>query len=319
MDKTGTLTTGRPAVVEIVPLGHANQHESLMLAAAVEAASEHPLAGAVVAAARAAATYPLPQAVDVRAIPGQGVAGWVGGRSIEVGSSRWNDGLSPGQGTTASPRSEVAPLARAGLSPGSAAGLTQIVTAVDGVPVLAIGIDDPVRAGARGGVGKLSSMGIRVVMATGDDHDVARRVAAEVGIDEVHSELTPEDKIELLHQLRSLGGTVAMVGDGINDAAALAAADVGIAIGAGSGLALAAADITLVHGDVGAVADAIALSRATRRVIWQNLGWAFGYNLALVPLAALGILPPLLAAVAMAISSVTVVLNALRLRRFERP
>jgi Cu+-exporting ATPase len=235
-----------------------------------------------------------------------------------VGSSRRNDGLRLGEGAQSSRRSEAAPLARAGLTPRVTAGLTQVVTAVDGVPVLVMGIEDPVRAGARTGVVKLRSMGIRVVMATGDDYDVARRVAAEVGVDEVYAELSPEGKVELLEQLRGHGGTVAMVGDGINDAAALAAADVGIAIGTGSGLARAAADITLVHGDVGAVADALALSRATRRVIWQNLGWAFGYNLTLIPLAALGTLPPLLAAVAMATSSVTVVLNALRLRRFER-
>ena len=200
----------------------------------------------------------------------------------------------------------------------SEAGLTPVVARVDGVPALVMGLEDPVRAGAAGGVASLQSMGIRVVVASGDHFEVVRRVGEAVGADEVHAELSPEGKVELLARLRDRFGAVAMVGDGINDAPALAAADIGIALGTGTGVALAAADMTLVHSDIGAVADALALSRATRRVIWQNLGWAFGYNLALIPLAALGILPPMLAAVAMATSSVTVVLNALRLRRFHR-
>jgi len=312
MDKTGTLTTGHPSVVEIQALGDADRHESLALAAAVEAASEHPLARAVVAAASDVSADPVRPAAEVRAIAGRGVTGRVEGRSVEVGSPRWYHGPGPVEAGGTAVRPETGRPAGSDL----ASGLTQIVTAVDGVPVLLMGIEDPVRPGAQSGVAKLRSMGIRVVMATGDVYDVAGRVAGEVGVDEVYAELSPGGKVELVEQLRGRNGTVAMVGDGINDAAALAAADVGIAIGTGSGLALAAADITLVHGDVGAVADALALSRATRRVIWQNLGWAFGYNLALIPLAALGILPPMLAAVAMATSSVTVVLNALRLRRF---
>jgi P-type Cu+ transporter len=320
MDKTGTLTTGRPAVVEMQTIGDADQHESLALAAAVESASEHPLARAVVAAASEGGRvgHGPRAAVGVTAIAGQGVVGWVDGRSVKVGSSRSYVGLGSGEGGGATVRFDAPPLARASRPPDPTPGLTQVVTAIDGVPVLVMGIEDPVRAGARSGVARLRSMGIRVVMATGDSYDVAGRVAGEVGINEVHAELSPDGKVQLVEGLRGRNGTVAMVGDGINDAAALAAADVGIAIGTGTGLALAAADITLVHGDVGAVADALSLSRATRRVIWQNLGWAFGYNLVLVPLAALGILPPLLAAVAMATSSVTVVLNALRLRRFGR-
>ncbi|MDA8285354.1 MAG: HAD-IC family P-type ATPase, partial [Actinomycetota bacterium] len=147
---------------------------------------------------------------------------------------------------------------------------------------------------------------------------VAAAVGAQVGADEVHAPLRPEDKATLIGDLRQRLGQVAMVGDGINDAPALAAADVGIAVGGGTGVAMAAADITLVHGDVGAVADAIALARATRRIIWQNLGWAFGYNLVLIPLAAAGVLPPIFAALAMAFSSVSVVANALRLRGFGR-
>ncbi len=308
IDKTGTLTTGQPAVVDIQAIGEADEMESLALAASVEAASEHPLARAVVAAAGERG-YRLPQAVGVRAVAGQGVVGSVGGSSVSVGSPRWFDRRGRDQGNGAG---EPAAAQFAGT------GLTPVVAAVEGVPVLVMGVEDPLRPGAATGITRLRSMGIRVVMATGDDYEVARRVAARVGVDEVYAELSPEGKVQLLDQLRAESGPVAMVGDGINDAAALAAADIGIAVGTGTGLALAAADITLVHGDVGAVADALALSRATRRVIWQNLGWAFGYNLALIPMAALGILPPMLAALAMAVSSVTVVLNALRLRRFGR-
>jgi P-type Cu+ transporter len=309
VDKTGTLTTGRPAVVEIMALGDADEGESLALAASVEAASEHPLARAVAAAASERG-YRVTEAVGVRAVAGQGVVGSAGGSPVSVGSPRWSHGAGGQRGH--GPGARVA-------TQFAHRGLTPIVAAVDGVPVLIMGVEDALRPDAASGVGKLKSMGVRVVMATGDDHEVARRVAAAAGVDEVYAELSAEGKVELLDRMRRESGPVAMVGDGINDAAALASADIGIAIGTGSGLALAAADITLVRGDVGAVADALALSRATRRVIWQNLGWAFGYNLALIPMAALGVLPPMLAAVAMAFSSVTVVLNALRLRRFGRP
>ena len=292
IDKTGTLTTGSPSVVEVLPVGAAEKQQSLALAASVELASEHPLARAVVAAASDRGVRELTPAQDVLVTAGQGVAGRVGGSSVAVGSARWFDRSGPD-----APRPAWTRLSQ----DLSEAGFTPVVTTVDDVPVLVMGLEDPVRAGAAGGVASLQSMGIRVVVASGDDADVVRRVGDAVGADEVYGELSPEGKVELLARLRNRFGAVAMVGDGINDAPALAAAD-----------------MTLVHSDIRAVADALALSRATRRVIWQNLGWACGYNLALIPLAALGILPPMLAAVAMATSSVTVVLNSLRLRRFPR-
>jgi len=293
LDKTGTLTTGHPTVIEAHPLGGADAAQALRLAAAVEQASEHPLARAVVEAARG----PLPAATGVRSEPGAGITGTVEGRRVQVGSPAW-------LGIDAQPADDAAH--------------THVGVAIDGAPALLLSIADPLRPDARGGVAQLHRLGLRVVLASGDREATAQSVARTTGIDEVHAQLSPAAKAELVASLRRQVGTVAMVGDGVNDAPALAAADVGIAVGSGSGAAMAAADITLVHGDVAAVAGAIALSRATLRVIRQNLAWAFGYNLVLVPLAMIDVIPPILAALAMALSSVTVVLNALRLRRFGR-
>jgi Cu+-exporting ATPase len=196
------------------------------------------------------------------------------------------------------------------------AAQTPIAVAVGGRLRLLLGVADALRPDSPAGVARLRSLGLEPVLATGDVLEAATATAEAAGISNVHAGLLPQDKSALIDQLRRERGPVAMVGDGINDAPALAAADIGIAVASGTGAAMAAADITLVHGGVGAVADAVMLARATRRIIRQNLGWAFGYNLLLVPLAAAGILPPVLAAVAMAASSVTVVGNALRLRRF---
>jgi Cu+-exporting ATPase len=191
--------------------------------------------------------------------------------------------------------------------------------AVDGRVAAVISVADPLRPDSARGVESLRALGLRVVLATGDARATAEAIAAEAGIPEVRAELRPQDKAAVVRELRAAHGPVAMVGDGINDAPALALADVGIAMASGTGVAMAAADITIVHGDIEAVSRAIALSRATLRTIRQNLVWAFGYNVILVPLAAAGILPPIWAALAMACSSVSVVLNALRLRRFGNP
>jgi Cu+-exporting ATPase len=293
LDKTGTLTLGRPAVVGLRALGGADAGETLRLAAAVEMASEHPLARAVVEAA----TGPLPEAREVRSEPGGGVRGVVDGHRVAVGSPRWL-GLDA--------------------SDDDASAHTQVAVAVNGVPSLLLAVADPLRPDAAAAVQRLHRLGLRVVLATGDRNATAQAVAAAVGADEVHAHLSPAGKAALLTRLHAELGAVAMVGDGVNDAPALATADVGIAVGGGTGAAMSAADITLVHGDAGAVADAIALSRATLRVIRQNLAWAFGYNLVLVPLAIIDVIPPALAALAMALSSVSVVANALRLRRFGR-
>ncbi|MGH3286183.1 MAG: heavy metal translocating P-type ATPase, partial [Streptosporangiaceae bacterium] len=302
LDKTGTLTQGRPAVVRLLPLDGSDGQDALALAAGAEAASEHPLARAVVAAAEARSLVPAP-AGDVEAAAGQGVTATAGGQRVQVGSLAWLQ--QAGMDTSAAGRA-AAELAGAAQTP--------VAVAVDGRLRLLMGIADTLRPDSPAGVARLRGLGLQPVLATGDTLEAATATAHATGITTVHAQLLPQDKSALVQQLRRDRGPVAMVGDGINDAPALASADIGIAVAAGTGAALAAADITLVHGGVGAVADAFLLARATRRIIRQNLGWAFGYNLFLVPLAASGILPPVLAALTMAISSVTVVGNALRLR-----
>ena len=304
LDKTGTLTTGHPEVVRLLPVDGSDGHDALALAAGAEAASEHPLARAVVAAAEERDLAPA-AAADVEAVAGRGVTALVAGQLVRAGSLAWLE--QAGVDTSAASHDAVH-LADAAQTP--------IAVAVDGRLRLLLGVADALRPDSPAGVARLRSLGLEPVLATGDVLEAATATAGAAGISNVHAELLPQDKSALVKQLRRERGPVAMVGDGINDAPALAAADIGIAVASGTGAAMAAADITLVHGGVGAVADAVMLARATRRIIRENLGWAFGYNLLLVPLAAAGILPPVLAAAAMAISSVTVVGNALRLRRF---
>ncbi len=306
LDKTGTLTVGHPAVVGLMPLDGSDGLEALALAAGAEAASEHPLARAVAAAAADRGVTPAP-AGEVEAVAGRGVAATAGGRRVQAGSLAW--------------LSETGvDISAAGRLAGELAGAAQtpVAVAVDGRLRLLLGVADALRPDSPQGIARLRGLGLETVLATGDTPAAAAAAARAAGIGTVHAELLPQDKSALVERLRCERGPVAMVGDGINDAPALAAADIGIAVATGTGAAMAAADITLVHGGVGAVADAVLLARATRRIIRQNLGWAFGYNLVLVPLAATGILPPVLAAVAMATSSVTVVGNALRLRRFGK-
>jgi Cu+-exporting ATPase len=305
LDKTGTLTTGRPEVVRLLPLDGSDGHATLALAAGAEAASEHPLARAVVTAAENRGLAP-PAAADVMAEAGRGVTATVGGQRVQAGSLAW---LAQAGVDTSAANSGARDLADAAQTP--------IAVAVDGRLRLLLGVADALRPESPAGVTRLRSLGLEPVLATGDTLEAATATAHAAGITCVHAELLPQDKSTLIEQLRRQHGPVAMVGDGINDAPALAAADIGIAVATGTGAAMAAADITVVHGGVGAVADAVMLARATRKIIRQNLGWAFGYNLLLVPLAAAGILPPVLAALAMATSSVTVVGNALRLRSFH--
>jgi Cu+-exporting ATPase len=305
LDKTGTLTTGHPQVVRLLPLDGSDGHDALALAAGAEAVSEHPLAQAVVAAATDRDL--LPAAVsDVEAAAGRGVTAISGGQRVQAGSLAWLE--QTGVDTSAANR---------GARDLAGAAQTPIAVAVDGRLRLLMGAADTLRPDSPAGVARLRSLGLQPVLATGDVLEAATATAHAAGIINVHAGLLPQDKSALVDRLRRERGPVAMVGDGINDAPALAAADIGIAVATGTGAAMAAADITLIHGGVGAVADAVMLARATRKVIRQNLGWAFSYNLLLVPLAAAAILPPILAAVAMATSSVTVVANALRLRRFH--
>ena len=313
VDKTGTITVGHPEVVDVVPTDGTDGDDALALAADVESASEHPLARAVVAAA-ARSGLAGAEVQQVHVVPGAGVEAVVDSKRVRVGSVDWVSEPDSDASRTSTAAQQIDALAARLAGQGE----TPVGVWVDGEVRLLLGIADPLRPDAAAAVAHLRAEGLRVVVATGDRREVAESIGAAAGVDEVHAGLRPEDKAKLVERLREQLGPVAMVGDGINDAPALAVADIGVAVGSGTAVAMAAADITLVHGDVAAVADAIELSRATRRVIWQNLGWAFGYNAVLVPLAAFGILPPMLAAAAMALSSVSVVTNALRLRRFRR-
>lgn len=301
LDKTGTITAGRPDVVDITPLAPDASAESVLaLAAPVEAGSVHPLAQAVVRYAQTRGVDVRP-AEDVTERAGYGVHGMVNGTRVWVGNRRLVE-------------SAGVPTDALGAAIDGATALYVATSAgVEGVIHLA----DELRPGARDAVNALHAEGIQLVMLTGDAEPAAARVAAAVGLDAFHAGLLPEDKIAAVRTAQAAGHTVGMVGDGINDAPALAQADVGLAIGAGADMAKEAGDIVLLRGELGDVARAVRLGKATLRTVKQNLGWALGYNAAALPLAALGVLPPAWAGLAMALSSVSVVTNSLRLRRIE--
>jgi Cu+-exporting ATPase len=310
VDKTGTLTEGRPRLVRVQPAAGLDQHELLGLVAAVEAASEHPLAEAIVAAARQAGLTLTPVR-DFASVTGEGVCAIVGERRVAVG----NDKLMSRVGA-------ADPALAAEAEGHRELGETVMFVAVDGRPVGLMGVADPVKETSVEAIDALHRAGVRVVMLTGDSAATARAVAGRVGIDEVHADVSPEDKHRIVRELQQRGARVAMAGDGINDAPALAQADVGIAMGTGTDVAMESADVTLMHGDLRGVARARRLSQATMRNIRQNLFFAFVYNAAGVPVAAgvlypvLGVLlNPMIAAAAMSLSSVSVIGNALRLRR----
>jgi len=309
LDKTGTITEGRPTVTET--LG-AHADEALRLAAAVERSSEHPLGDAIVEAA-AARGMTLPSVTDFESITGFGVAARVEGRRVTIGAAR----LMAREGVALGPlEAEAARLA--------AEARTTVYVAADGELLGVLGISDPVRPTSRSAVERLHAMGLDVVMLTGDARATAESVARAIGIEHVVAEVLPDHKLDEVRRLQAGGKVVAMVGDGLNDAPALAAADVGIAIGTGTDVAMESGSITLMRGDLAGVPQAIALTRRTMRVIRQNLFWAFIYNVIGIPVAAgvlypfLGVrLTPAMAAAAMAVSSVSVVTNSLRLRRFD--
>ncbi|MDP9587756.1 UNVERIFIED_ORG: Cu+-exporting ATPase [Shinella zoogloeoides] len=313
VDKTGTLTLGRPTLTRIVPAEGFGRDEVLALVAAAEMHSEHPIAAAIHGAAVAEGVA-LPAASGFVATSGQGIAAEVAGRRVEVGSTGFMAGLGLDVGPFAA---EAARLAAEGASP--------LYAAIDGRLAALFAVTDPVKPTTREAIAALKALGIEVAMITGDNRGTAQAVAASLGIDRVMAEVLPDGKVAAVREL-SAGGAkkVAFVGDGINDAPALAAADTGIAIGTGTDVAIESADVVLMAGDMRGVATGIGLSRATMRNIRQNLFWAFGYNVALVPVAAgllypsFGIqLSPALAAGAMALSSVFVVTNALRLKRYR--
>ncbi|WP_175823610.1 heavy metal translocating P-type ATPase [Burkholderia sp. BCC0419] len=314
-DKTGTLTEGKPSVTAFDAVG-VPRDEALALAAAVQRQSDHPLARAVVAAhdadvaAQGGAAEPV-VATDARAVAGRGVEAHVGGQRLALGSTRWRDELGIAVPPTLDAR--AAELERAGNT------ISWLMRADAPRAVLAlIAFGDTVKPGARGAIAALSARGVASALVTGDNRGSAAAVAAALGIGEVHAQVLPDDKARVVAELkRTHGGIVAMVGDGINDAPALAAADVGIAMATGTDVAMHTAGITLMRGDPALVADAIDISRRTYRKIQQNLFWAFVYNLVGVPLAALGLLNPVIAGAAMAFSSVSVVTNALLLRRWK--
>ncbi|MFF0692687.1 heavy metal translocating P-type ATPase [Streptomyces tendae] len=303
LDKTGTLTTGHMTVATTTALpGAPGQDEVLRLAAAVEQGSEHPIGRAVVAYARRTPQAGLlPDVSDFTATPGHGVSGRVDGHAVEVGAP---DGKLPRT------------LAKA-LAAAEEAAHTPVVVQVDGRPKALIAVGDLLRPDAYRAVDRLRRLGIRPVLATGDRRAPADAVAAALRIDEVHARCTPEGKAALVQELKGEGARVAVVGDGVNDAAALAAADLGIAMGSGTDVAIGAADLTLARGDIEALVDAVRLARRTLGTIRANLAWAFGYNVVTVPLAMVGLLDPMVAAAAMSMSSVLVVANSLRLRSWE--
>ncbi|MBR8413438.1 heavy metal translocating P-type ATPase [Burkholderia cenocepacia] len=314
-DKTGTLTEGKPSVTAFDAVGMPRA-EALALAAAVQRQSEHPLARAVVAAhdADVAAQGGAAKSVvatDARAVAGRGVEAHVGGQQLALGSTRWRDEL--GIAVPPALDTRAAELERAGNT------ISWLMRADAPRAVLAlIAFGDTVKPGARDAIAALSARGVASALVTGDNRGSAAAVAAALGIGEVHAQVLPDDKARVVAELkRTHGGVVAMVGDGINDAPALTAADVGIAMATGTDVAMHTAGITLMRGDPALVADAIDISKRTYRKIQQNLFWAFVYNLVGVPLAALGLLNPVIAGAAMAFSSVSVVTNALLLRRWK--
>ena len=306
LDKTGTITTGTMAVLSVRTVGGADPQEVLVMAASVEHPSEHPVGRAVVEHARAA-RIDIAEAESFASHPGQGVQAIINGHLVVAGRESW---LST---TWSIPvgADEISSIAD-----DEANGSTVVAVAWDGALRGIITVSDTVKTTSALAVSRLRALSLTPVLLTGDNPGAATRVAREVSIDTVHSGVTPQGKLDVIRDLQAHGHVVAMVGDGVNDSAALAAADLGIAMGTGTDAAIAASDITVVSGDLLVVADAVRLSRRTLAVIKGNLFWAFAYNVAAIPIAMLGLLNPLLAGAAMAFSSVFVVTNSLRLRRF---
>ncbi|SMH41902.1 heavy metal translocating P-type ATPase [Maritimibacter sp. HL-12] len=314
LDKTGTLTEGRPELTDLVTAKGMDDAEVLRLVAAAEAQSEHPIASAILRAAEAQGLT-LPEVAKFRALPGYGIKTEIEGKTVLVGAERLME------------REKIALETLADTAAGFARdGKTPLFAAIDGSAAAVIAVEDPIKPSTPAAITALHRMGLTVAMITGDNRATAEAIARRLGIDHVTAEVLPRGKVKAIEDLRAAHGTTAFVGDGINDAPALAGADIGLAIGTGTDVAIGAADVVLVSGELSGVATAIHLSRQTMRNIRQNLFWAFGYNVLLIPVAAGLIYPatglllsPMLAAFAMAMSSVFVLTNALRLRFVEVP
>jgi len=312
VDKTGTLTEGKPRLMTVRTTGGFDEGEILLLGSSLERASEHPLADAVVAGARERGLSPVP-AGDFRSTPGKGITGMVAGKKLVLGTQKFLEDM----GIETSTLSQTAEMLRSD-------GQTVMYVAIDGMPAGLFGVADPIKASTPEAIRALSEEGVQVIMVTGDSLTTARAVASKLGIDRIEAEVLPEQKTSVVRHLQAQGRIVAMAGDGINDAPALALAQVGIAMGTGTDVAMESAGVTLVKGDLRGIVRALRLSRATMRNIRQNLFFAFIYNIFGVPIAAGVLYPffglllsPIIAAGAMSFSSVSVIFNALRLRRLK--
>jgi Cu+-exporting ATPase len=309
VDKTGTLTEGKPRVVAIVPAENFDETTVLMLGASLERSSEHPLASAIVGSSQQR-SLTLQEVTEFRSVTGQGVTGRIAGRTVAVGNAKLLGDLGVPIGALASSAENL-----------RHDGATAMFVAVEGRAAGIIAVADPIKVTTPAAIERLRASGVRIVMLTGDNRTTAQAVAAKLGITEIEAEVLPERKNEIVRRLRKEGRIVAMAGDGVNDAPALAEADVGIAMGTGTDVAMESAGVTLVKGDLAGIARARTLSRATMRNIWQNLVLAFVYNVLGIPLAAGVLYPafglllsPIVAAAAMSLSSVSVITNSLRLR-----
>jgi Cu+-exporting ATPase len=306
LDKTGTVTTGQMTLLDVVAADGTTVEDVLRLAGSLEDASEHPIAAAIATGARqrGAVLSPVESFANTE---GLGVQGVVEGHAVVVGRERFLNewALHPDADLLAA------------RDAAEAAGRTAVFVGWDGVPRGLLVVADAIKDTSAEAVAGMKALGLRPVLLTGDNERAARAVAAEVGIDDVIAEVLPSQKVDVVRRLQAEGRVVAMVGDGVNDAAALAAADLGLAMGTGTDAAIEASDLTLVRGDLRAAVDAIRLARRTLGTIKGNLFWAFAYNIAALPIAAAGLLNPMLAGAAMAFSSVFVVTNSLRLRRFQ--
>ncbi|MSX00567.1 MAG: heavy metal translocating P-type ATPase, partial [Actinobacteria bacterium] len=305
LDKTGTITSGKMQLLEVISASSTSDPDVLRLVGALEDASEHPV-GRAIAAAAVESTGPLLEVTEFRSEQGRGVSGIVDGHQVMVGTA-------PFLAENNIELSEEFLISQQGAE---RLGRTAVLAAWDGAAKAVLVIADTPRASSAKAISRLQELGLTPVLLTGDNPEAAQAVAAEVGITKVIAQLLPEQKLAQIVEMQSAGKVVAMVGDGVNDAAALAQADLGIAMGSGTDVAIAASDLTLVRSDLNAVADALQLSRRTLRTIKVNLFWAFGYNVAAIPLAAAGLLDPMIAGAAMVLSSVFVVSNSLRLRSF---